>query len=295
MSGKQKSTSNWRSSLSYFSTAVSISMVVYVLGLLGFILLKAKTLTDQTKEQFRFEIYLRDGIKEIEIMQFKKTLDAEEVVIRTVFKDKDAALKEFQESVNAEEDFMFLLGKNPLPQNIDVFFEAAYTHPDSVKKFQAKVADNPLVSDFRYPSDLLYLVHNNVEKISIALIAIGALLFFVAFALINNTIRLRVYAQRFLIRTMQLVGASNSYIRRPFLWRAIGLGFISGILAVVAFAGSLNLMYDYWPEVAKQLIDFKQDVQLYAGMLLISITITWISTVFAVTRFLHLKTEKLYY
>lgn len=295
MSKVEKKQSNWRSNASYISTAISISMVLYVMGLMGFIFLKAKTLSDQSKENFRFEIYIKDGVKDNEIMQFKKQLEAKSFVKKTVYKDKEEALKEFKEAINPEEDFTMILGRNPLPQNLDVYFIANYTHPDSVKLFKKSIANHPIISDFRYPSDLLFLVHKNVDRISFALLIVCVLLLFVAMGLINNTIRLRVYAQRFLIRTMQLIGASHSFIRRPFLYRAIALGFISGCLAVIAMAGSLHLLYASWPEAALELINFQQDVQLYAFMIVIGIIITWGSTLLAVRRFLKLKTEKLYY
>lgn len=287
--------SSWRSKMSYVSTAISIAMVVYVLGLMGYLLLKAQTLSDKSKENFRFEIYLRDGIKEVEIMQFKKTLDAKDFVKKTVFKDKDEALQEFHRDVNPDEDFMMLLGENPLPQNIDVYFTASYTHPDSALLFQKSIVNNPLVSDFRYPSDLLYTIHENVKSISLALFVVGGLLLTIAIALINNTIRLRVYSKRFLIRTMQLIGASKAYVRRPFLWNGVVLGFVSGCIGVISLVGSLHLLYEYWPEVADELINFQQDVQLYLAMVVLAVAITWGSSLFAVSRFLRLKTEQLYF
>jgi len=287
--------SNWRSKMSYVSTAISIAMVVFVLGLMGYLLLKAQFLSDKSKESFRFEIYLREGIKEVEIMQFKKTLDAEDFVKKTVFKDKDEALEEFHQDINPDEDFMMLLGENPLPQNIDVYFTASYTHPDSAKLFQKSIIDNPLVSDFRFPTDVLYTIHENVKAISFALFIIGGLLLTIAIALINNTIRLRVYSQRFLIRTMQLIGASKSYIRRPFLWNGIILGLVSGCIAVISLVGSLHLLFDYSPAIAAELINIQQDVQLYIAMIVLAVVITWGSSLFAVSRFLRLKTEQLYY
>jgi cell division transport system permease protein len=287
--------SNWRSKMSYVSTAISIAMVIYVLGLMGYLLLKAQTLSDKSKESFRFEIYLREGVKEVEIMQFKKMLDAEDFVKKTVFKDKDEALQEFHRDVNPNENFMMILGENPLPQNIDVYFTANYTHPDSAKLFQKSITSNPLVSDFRFPSDLLYTVHENVKFISLGLLLVGGLLLTIAIALINNTIRLRVYSQRFLIRTMQLIGASKSYIRRPFLWNGVVLGFVSGCIGVISLVGSLHLLYNYWPEVADQLISFQQDIQLYLAMVGLAVIISLGSSLFAVSRFLRLKTEQLYY
>lgn len=270
-------------------------MVIYVLGVMGFILLKAQTLSDASKEEFRFEVYLKDGVQQGEVLQLKKVLDSKDYVVQTVYKDKEAALKEFRSAVNADEDFLMVLGKNPLPENIDVYLSAAYTHPDSVQVLKQELSEISIISDFRYPSDLLYIVHNNVQKISIALSIVGGLLLMVAIALINNTIRLRVYAQRFTIRTMQLIGATRSYVRRPFLNRALVLGFVSGCLAVVALLASLNLLYEYWPEFAHSLVNIEEDVKIYVGMLTLAIFITWLSTMVAVNRYLRLKTDKLYF
>ena len=295
MSQRKQQQSMWRSRLSNLSTAISISMVIYVLGIMGFILLKAQTLTDASKEKFRFEVYLKEGVQQGEVLQLKKILDAKDYVIQTEYKDKATALEEFRSAVNADEDFLMVLGKNPLPENIDVYLSAAYTHPDSVKNLKAELVDIPIISDFRYPSDLLYIVHNNVRKISVALLIVGGLLLVVAVALINNTIRLKVYAQRFTIRTMQLIGATRSYVRRPFLRKAFMLGFLSGALAVVALLASLNLLYEYWPEFAHSLINIQEDFVIYLGMIAVAIFITWISTLVAVSRYLRLKTDKLYF
>lgn len=294
MSKNNSTYSNWRTKTSYISTCISIGMVIYVIGLMGFLLMKGQTISEKTKENFVFQIYLREGVKDIDIIQFKKMLDAEEYVVKTEFKDKDAALEEFKRDIDPNEDFMLILEENPLPQNIDAYFKASYTHPDSLQQFKKIIQSSPIVSDFKYPTDLLYVVHQNFNKIAMVLLLVSGLLLVVAIALINNTIRLRVYNQRFLIRTMQLIGATNSFIRGPFLWKSFVLGLISGFLAVFALMGSLNLLYEYWADAA-DLIDFESDLKLYAGMIVLSILITWISTSLAVGRFLRLKTEKLYY
>jgi cell division transport system permease protein len=287
-------THNIRTFMSWLSTSISIAMVIYVVGLMGYLLLKGKTISEKSKESFVYEIYLKDGIKDIDIIQFKKTLDAESFVVKTVYKDKDQAYAEYKSSIDPNENFLMTLGENPLPENIDVYFISEYSHPDSLRDFEAKIKSSPLVSDFRYPSDLLYLVHQNLNKIAYALLSVSLLLMFVAIALINNTIRLRVYSQRFMIRTMQLIGAKNSFIRAPFLWKSLFLGAVSGFLAIFGLIGSLTLMYDYWPEAAA-LISFKSDLKLYVGMLVLSVIITYLSTGIAVNRFLRLRTEKLYY
>ena len=287
--------SNWRTTTSYISTAISIAMVIYVVGLLGLVLIKGKVLGDSFKEKFAFEIYLKEGVKDIEIMQHKKELDAEDFVKKTVWKDKEAALKEYLAEVDPKENFTMSLGANPLPQNIDVYFTAEFNHPDSIKGLKAELQQNPIVDDLRYPRDLLLKIYDNINKISVALIVVSGLLLIIAIGLITNTIRLRVYSQRFIIKTMQLVGASNWFIKQPFIWSGMVLGFFSGVLAVFALAGTLKIIYDFWPAFQEELQNVTMDLLLYGAMMIIGIFISWFATQVAVGRFLRLKTEKLYY
>lgn len=295
MSAAEGKYSNWRTTTSYVSTTISIAMVIYVVGLLGLVLMKGKVLGDSFKEKFAFEIYLKEGVKDIEIMQLKKELDSEDFVKRTVWKDKEDALKEYLAEVDPKENFTMSLGANPLPQNIDVFFTAAFNHPDSIQGLKAQLQQNPIVDDLRYPRDLLFKVYENVDKISIALLIVSGLLLIIAIGLISNTIRLRVYSQRFIIKTMQLVGASNWFIKQPFIWRGIVLGFFSGVIAVFALAGTLKIIYDFWPAFQEELQNVTMDLILYGAMMIVGIFISWFATQAAVGRFLRLKTEKLYY
>ena len=143
MSAAEGKYSNWRTTTSYISTAISIAMVIYVVGLLGLVLMKGKVLGDSFKEKFAFEIYLEEGVKDIEIMQLKKELDAEDFVKKTVWRDKEDALKEYLAEVDPKENFTMSLGANPLPQNIDVYFTAEFNHPDSIKGLKAELQQNP--------------------------------------------------------------------------------------------------------------------------------------------------------
>ena len=295
MSTSRGKYSNWRSTTSYISTAVSIAMVIYVVGLLGLVLMKGKILGDSFKEKFAFEIYLKEGVKDIDIMQLKKELDAEDFVKETIWKDKEKALAEYLSEVDPKENFSMSLGANPLPQNIDVYFNASFNHPDSIQMLKTELQKKTIVDDLRYPRDLLFVVHENINKISIALLIIGGLLLVIAIGLITNTIRLRVYSQRFILKTMQLVGASNWFIKRPFIWHGMILGFFSGIVAVFALAGTLKIIYDFWPSFQGELQNVTMDLLLYVAMLITAICISWLATQFAVGRYLRLRTEKLYY
>lgn len=295
MSESRDKYSNWRTTSSYISTAISIAMVIYVVGLLGMFLIKGKAVGDSFKEKFAFEIYLKDGAKDIEITQLKKRLGAEDYIKKVVFKDKEDALREYQAEIDPEENFTMTLGVNPLPQNIDVYFEAEYLHPDSIEGLAKELHADPIVKELHYPKDLMYKVYSNVDNISIGLLAIGGLLLIIAVGLITNTIRLRVYSQRFIIKTMQLVGASNWFIRKPFISSSIVLGVFSGILAVFGLAGTLKIIYDFWPEFQSDLENVQLDLLLYAAMIAVSVSITWFATQLAVGKFLRLKTDKLYY
>ncbi|MBI34937.1 MAG: cell division protein FtsX [Flavobacteriales bacterium] len=295
MSASEGKYSNWRTTASYVSTAISIAMVIYVVGLLGLVLMKGKILGDSFKEKFAFEIYLKEGVEDIEVMQLKKKLDAEDFVKQTIWKDKEEALAEYLSEVDPKENFSMTLGANPLPQNIDVYFTAAFNHPDSINQLKTQLQKNPIVDDLRYPRDLLYVVHENINKISLGLLIVSCLLLIIAIGLITNTIRLRVYSQRFILKTMQLVGASNWFIKRPFIWHGMVLGFFSGVIAVFALAGTLKIIYDFWPAFQEELQDVAMDLFLYGVMLIVAICISWFATQVAVGRYLRLKTEKLYY
>ncbi len=287
--------SNWRTTSSYISTAISIAMVIYVVGLLGMFLIKGKAVGDSFKEKFAFEIYLKDEAKDIEITQLKKRLGAEDFIKKVVFKDKEDALKEYQAAIDPDENFTMTLGINPLPQNIDVYFEAEYLQPDSIDNLAKELHNDPIVKELHYPKDLMHKVYSNVNNISLGLLAVVGLLLIIAIGLITNTIRLRVYSQRFIIKTMQLVGASNWFIRKPFLSSSIVLGVFSGILAVFGLAGTLKIIYDFWPEFQSDLENVKLDLLLYTAMIIVSVLITWFATQLAVGKFLRLKTDKLYY
>tara|TARA_B100001173_G_C15972163_1_gene540530 strand:+ start:186 stop:1079 length:894 start_codon:yes stop_codon:yes gene_type:complete len=287
--------SNWRKTTSYISTVISIAMVIYVVGLLGLVLMKGNILGNSFKENFAFEIYLKEGVKDIEIMRLKKELDAEDFVKQTVWKDKEKALAEYLKEVDPKENFSMSLGENPLPQNIDVYFNASFNHPDSIQGLKMELQKNPIVDDLRYPRDLLFVVYENISKISFALLIVSGLLLVIAIGLITNTIRLRVYSQRFILKTMQLVGASNWFIKRPFIWHGMVLGFFSGVIAIFALAGTLKIIYDFWPSFEGELQNVTMDLMLYGVMLVIAICISWLATQVAVGRYLRLKTEKLYY
>lgn len=276
---------------SYFTVIISISLVLFMLGLLGIGILQAKRLSTYVKENIGFSVILKDDVKDVDIVKFKKSLDAARYVKSTEFVDKDRAAKELTEDLG--EDFVDFLGYNPLLSSIEVRLNADFANPDSLTWIEAEMTKNPRVKEVFYQRDLVVLVNENIKRISIVILIFSVLLLIIATALINNSIRLSLYSKRFIIKTMQLVGATPGFIQKPFVLRGIINGVYGALIAIALLMGILYYARQKMPE----LFEF-QDVQMMAtlfGMvLLLGIIITWISTSLAVRRFLRMKTDKLY-
>jgi cell division transport system permease protein len=277
------------------STIISISLVLFMLGLVGLIVLTSEKLSVMVKENIGFSIYLKEQTKEVDIIQLKKYLEATAYVKSARYITKEEAVELLQEDLDPDEDFLDILeGYNPLPASIDIILNAEFANPDSITWIEEDVAQNDLVREFKYDPNFLNLINANVKQISMFILVFGALLFLIAMALINNTIRLVIYSQRFTIRTMQLVGATRGFIRRPFIMKGIAHGIFAGVIAIAFLVGSLYLTQREIPE----LIEI-QDIQLigtiFGGVILSGILISWVSTLFAVRKYLKLKTDELYF
>ena len=276
---------------SYFTVTISISLVLFMLGLLGIGILQAKKLSTYVKENIGFSVILKNDVKDVDVIKFQKSLDAARYVKSTEFIDKDRAAKELTEDLG--EDFVDFLGYNPLLSSIEVRLNADYANPDSLNWIETEITKNPRVKEVFYQRDLVVLVNENIRRISIVILIFSILLLIIATALINNSIRLSLYSKRFVIKTMQLVGATPGFIRKPFILRGIANGMYGALIAIALLMGVLYYARQKMPE----LFEF-QDVQMMAtlfGMvLLLAIIITWISTSLAVRRFLRMKTDKLY-
>ena len=224
---------------SYFTTIISIALVLFVLGIIGLLLLNANRLSIYVKENLGFTILLKVNARSAEVKRLEKVLTTSDFIKSTEYIDKDRAAKELQEELG--EDFVDFLGYNPLLSSIDVKLYADYTSPDSIAKIEMMLLEFPQIKEVYYQKNLVHLVHKNVNRISIVLFIFAFLLLTIAIALINNTIRLSVYSKRFLIRTMQLVGATKGFIRKPFLARGIVHGFMGAAIAIVLLAGLIYI------------------------------------------------------
>ncbi|MFQ3238451.1 MAG: cell division transport system permease protein [Olleya marilimosa] len=276
---------------SYFSVVLSIALVLFLLGILGLLVLNAKKVADLFKEQVTVTIYLKDNAKDVEVKQLEKSLALADYVKSTEYISKEQAA----ESMKAEngEDFMEFLGFNPLQNNIDVNLKADFVTSDKLEELAATALEKGFVEEVRYDKDLVTLMNSRVKKISFWVLLLSAIFTLIAVLLINSSIRLSVYAKRFTIKTMQMVGATKRFIRRPFVWKSIKLGILGAILALVGLGFIVYYVDQAFPELV-----LRQSPVLIGGLFLVifllGILITWISTHFATQRFLNLKTDQLY-
>jgi cell division transport system permease protein len=292
LKSKENGLSKARLRSSYVTLVISVSLVLFLLGVLGLLLINAKELSDYFRESLSFSVMLDDDAKEADIRVLQKDLDAKPYVKSTEYVSKSEAASKMKEELG--EDFINFLGDNPLPPSIDVYLYAGYTSPDSVVKIEKYVLEYPFVKEVYYQESLLFLINENVRKISFFLLIISSFLFLIAITIINNTIRLSVYSKRFIIRTMQLIGATRAFIRRPFLIQSAIHGLVAALIAMALLMGMLYL-------IEKEfflLFTFRStNLLLLLGVLLVlvGILINIISTFFSVNRYLSISEDELYY
>jgi len=292
MKKKAEGLSKFRLRSSYLTVVVSISLVLFLLGVLGILIINARGLSDYFKESLSFSIMLDEDATAPDIQTLQQDINSRQYIKSTEFVSKDEAAVKLKKDLG--EDFINFLGYNPLPSSIDVYLKAAFTSPDSVSKIEKYVRQFPIVKEVYYQQSLLYLINENVRKIGLFISVISAFLFLIALTIINNTIRLSIYSKRFLIRTMQLVGATKSFIRKPFLLTSVLQGFFSGIIAILLLLGFLYIMEQEFVI----LFTFKDTNLLFilgAAIIAIGIIINFISTFFSVSRYLGISEDKLYY
>lgn len=288
----QEGISKGRMTSSYLTQIVSISLVLFLLGLLGFVLINARELSDYFRESLSFSVMLDEDAKEADIRMLQKDLDAKIFVKSTEYISKDQAAENLREELG--EDFLSFMGYNPLLPSIDVYLLAEYTQPDSVLNIERYLMDYDVVNEVYFQESFLHLINENVKKISVFLLIFSALLLFISLTIINNTIRLSVYSKRFIIRTMQLVGATRSFIRKPFLLRSVVHGIIAALFSVVLLMAIL-----YFVEQEFYLLFTLQDIGLllilFGSIIVLGILINLISTFFSVSKYLGISEDKLYY
>ena len=277
---------------SWITSLISITLVLILLGLLSFMLINSKKLSDYVREKIGFTLVLSDDLRETEIIRLQKILSAGDFVKSVDYIDKESAANELTKELG--EDFQGFLGYNPLFESLDIKLNAAYTHTDSLQVLEQKFLEYPQVTEVYYQKNLVTLINENVRKISLALLILSGLLTFIFFGLINNTIRLLIYSQRFTINTMQMVGASKGFIRKPFLIKSLFLGAIGGILANTILIGTI---YFYKQELYGLInfADLKTIALIVAIVFILGFSISILSTWLALGKFLRMKFDELFY
>lgn len=277
---------------SYFSVILSIALVLFLLGILGLLVLNTKKMADHFKEQITISVFLKETAEPVEIDQLQKSLSMAEYTKKATYVSKEDAAILHSEDIG--EDFVEYLGYNPLKNSIDVQLNADFVAPEQIQTIANELTGKSYVHEVTYDKLLVELVSDNVKKIGFWILVACGLLTFIAVLLINSSIRLSIYSKRFIIKTMQMVGATKSFIRRPFIWTNIQLGMLGALVAMIALAIVLYYVNQNFPEF-ELFKDTSLIVLLFLAVFVLGILISAISTFFATQRFLNLRTDELYY
>ena len=276
---------------SYFSVVLSVFLVLFLLGTLGLFVINSKRISDNFKEDIVMTIFMKNEANDSIIKAFDEELRLASFAKDYVYVSKEKAAAQHKKVIG--EDFMQFLGVNPLQNSFDVHVKADYVTNDSFKKIETRLRKNPMIADVIYDQQLVTLVNDNVKTITFWILVVSAIFAVVSVLLINSSMRLSIFSNRFIIKTMQLVGATKSFIRKPFIKRSIMLGMIGAVLAVIALIGILIYVDINFPTLEI----FKDKILIGAvllGVLLLGALIPWLSTYFATQRFLNLRTDDLY-
>ncbi|WP_296684806.1 permease-like cell division protein FtsX [Flavobacterium sp.] len=276
---------------SYFSVVLSVFLVLFLLGMLGLFIINSKKLADDFRENIAMTVFFKNEANDTIIKSFDAELKKAPFAKTFEYVSKNAAAKQHTDIIG--EDFVTFLGENPLQNSFDIHLKADYVYRDSIAKVESQLRRNPMVSDIVYDKQLVNLVNDNIKKVSMWILIISGFFTIIAVLLINSSLRLSIHSNRFIIKTMQMVGATKAFIRKPFVLRSVRLGMIGAGLAILALIGVLIYLESNFPELGLL------DDQLLIALVLISVfgigvLITWLSTYFATQRFLNLRTDDLY-
>jgi cell division transport system permease protein len=275
----------------YISTVFGIAMVLSMVGLLGLILVEANNLSNYVKENIVLNIYVDDAAHETDVLQLQKQIEANPMVRQAQYVSKELAARNLQKDLG--EDFVKFLGYNPLSQSIDVYLKAEYANNADIDKFKSQLLKNPMVKEVKYQKSLVGQMNENITTISLVILVFAAIFVVLSVALINNTIRLAIYSQRFLIKSMQLVGATKGFIRKPFLLYGIWHGILGALIAILILMGTLSLAYKEVPDLVI-LRNYTEFGAIFVFLVGLGIFISGFSTYLAVDKFLRLKIYNLY-
>jgi cell division transport system permease protein len=292
MASKFESYQKRRLVSSYISVVISIALVLFMVGVLGLVLLKSTSVSNRVKEKVAVTLFLKDKVSAKQINSFKASIAKEAFTKRVIYTSKKQAARQYSKEIG--EDFLTFLGKNPLKNAVDIFLKAEFVTPEKMQELEMRFLKNAFVADISYDKPLINLLTKNIQRISFWLLVLSGFFGLVAIILINSAIRLSIYSKRFNIKTMQMVGATKSFIRRPFIWQGVKLGLVGAFLALIGLGAVIYYLDKFAPSLSL-LKDYISLSYLVSGVLIAALIITWLSTFFATQRFLNLQTDELYY
>ncbi len=276
---------------SYFSVVLSIFLVLFLLGILGLFVINSKRLSDNFKEEIAMTVFFKTEATDSVIKAFNSELKTAKFAKSFEYVSKEKAAEKHMKVIG--EDFMQFLGVNPLQNSFDIHLKADYITNEGIAKIENRLRKNDMIADIVYDKQLVTLVNDNIKNISMWILIVSCVFALVSVLLINSSLRLSIYANRFIIKTMQMVGATKSFIRKPFIQRSVYLGLIGSALAIVALIGVLIYIQTTFPSLG--ILEDKLAIAIVlVGVLVLGVVITWISTFFATQRFLNLRTDDLY-
>jgi len=277
---------------SYFSVVISIALVLFMVGFLGLVLLKSTQVANHFKEEVVITLFLKNDTSKDQTENLRNSLIKEIFTRKIIYISKEDAAKFYAEDLG--EDFVNYLGTNPLKNSIDIYLNPSFVTPEKMEEIADRFKNNTYVFEVSYDKPLVTFLTQNIQRVSFWLFVISSFFGLIALILINSSIRLSVYSKRFNIKTMQMVGATKGFIRKPFIWNGIQLGFIGAIVSLIALSVVIYYIDQKIPSL-QLTSDYTTLAYLGGGILIIAFVISWLSTFFATQRFLNLQTEKLYY
>ncbi len=277
--------------ISYLPSIISITMVLFMLGLFGFILINGKKLEQYLRERFQLTVFFKEEAQEQDILQIVNQLKSKEFTKETIYVSKEQAARQF--STDIGQDFVGFLGFNPLLPSVELYLKSSYTKPSQIKNIDVELRRYPQVQDVVYQQSILDVLNKNMQTIGSILVAMSLLFLFISVVLINNTIRLNLYARRFIIKSMQMVGATHGFIIKPFVIKSLLHGLYGGILACLLLAGLISSIPN-WIEGIETLYDNTQFAILFVVIIIVGVIISMVSSAISTNHYLKLKIDDLY-
>ena len=277
---------------SYLSSIISIALVLLLVGIFGILAANAGAVQNYFKENVKISAILKENVPELEAKKLQHSLDLHPAIKSTSYISKEKGTEEMRKLLG--DDFLDAFDSNPIPISIEIGLRGEYFHPDSIGIVTSSLLENKLIEEVAYQESLLEILNRNLEKIAWGFMIFIALLMFISFVLINNTVRLNVYSKRFSIYTMRLVGAKKSFIRGPFLVKSIFQGLLSGLLAALALVGIMYLLRNEFVQIF-EIFKMELIAAVLAGVVVLGAFICLVCTFFVVNRMVSLTNDELYY